>query len=107
MAYTVVDALRNVGTDRAAITNYINTVQKFDGVQGVHFDRSTGNAYGVTPDQMIIATIRDGKFVYAGHSTVRTPDSISTIASRILNAPLWNSRIALNSNDFKRIAVFG
>lgn len=67
MAHTVIDAIRNVGADREAISEYIWTKQSFDGVQGVHFDRTGGNAYGMEPDQMIIATIQDGNFVYAGH----------------------------------------
>jgi len=67
MAYTIVDAIRNVGPDRAAIAEYIWKKQRFSGAQGVEFNRSTGNGYGVTPDQMIIATIKDGKFVFAGY----------------------------------------
>jgi len=67
MAYTIVDAIRNVGTDRAAIADYIIHKQRFAGIQGVEFNRSTGNGYGVTPDQMIVATIKDGKFVFAGY----------------------------------------
>jgi ABC-type branched-subunit amino acid transport system substrate-binding protein len=67
MATTIVDAIRKVGPDRAAVADYIRKKQRFTGVQGVEFNRSTGNGYGVTPDQMIIATIKDGKFVFAGY----------------------------------------
>ena len=38
------------------------------GVQGVEFARTKkGNGYGVNPDQLIIATIKNGKFAFAGY----------------------------------------
>ena len=67
MAYTVIDAIRAVGTDRAAIADFIRSKQRFSGAQGVDFARTRGNGYGVTPEQMVIATIKDGKFVFAGY----------------------------------------
>jgi branched-chain amino acid transport system substrate-binding protein len=68
MAGTIVDAIRAVGTDRTAIAEYIRGKQHFAGVQGVEFARTKkGNGYGVNPDQLIIATIKDGKFAFAGY----------------------------------------
>jgi branched-chain amino acid transport system substrate-binding protein len=68
MAQTIVDAIKAVGPDREAIAGYIRGKQRFTGIQGVEFGRTkNGNGYGVGPDQLIIATIKNGRFAFADY----------------------------------------
>ncbi|MBV1868712.1 MAG: hypothetical protein KUG69_12535, partial [Marinosulfonomonas sp.] len=67
MAHTVIDAIRNVGTDRDAIATYITEKQRISGVQGVEFERVSGEGYGIHPNELIIATIKDGGFAFKAY----------------------------------------
>ena len=68
MAYTVVDALKAVGPDPQKIRDYVYTQQKnLPGAQGVFFNRTEVDGYGVDPRQNVVATIEAGKFVFKGY----------------------------------------
>ena len=68
MALTIIDAIKAVGPDREKIRDYIYNKQKnLLGMQGVHFNRSIGDGYGVDPREEIIASIEGGKFVFKGY----------------------------------------
>ena len=68
MALTIVDAMKAVGPDREKIRDYIYDKQKnLVGVQGVRFNRSESDGYGLDPREDIIASIEGGKFVFKGY----------------------------------------
>ncbi len=68
MALTITDAMKAVGPDREKIRDYIYNKQKnLVGVQGVRFNRSEGDGYGLDPREDIIASIEGGKFVFKGY----------------------------------------
>lgn len=67
MAYAVVDAIRAVGPDREKIRDYIQSGQKFEGAQGVVFQRTPQDGYGTDPYDLVIAGIDKGGFVFQGN----------------------------------------
>ncbi len=68
MALTIVDAIRAVGDDRDKVTEYVRTKQRLrGGAQGVDFARSAGYGYGHNPEDLVVATIADSQFVFAGY----------------------------------------
>ena len=68
MAQTVIDAIEHVGTDPAKIRDYIYTGQKgLLMAQGIHVNRTPGNAYGIDPRDVALATIENGKFVFKAY----------------------------------------
>lgn len=68
MALTIVDAIKAVGPDREKIRDYIYNRQKnLVGIQGVRFNRSEGDGYGLDPREDIITSIEGGKFVFKGY----------------------------------------
>ena len=67
MALPIIDAIKAVGPDRQKIRDYIYNKQKnLVGIQGVHFNRSEGDGYGLDPREDVIASIENGKFVFKG-----------------------------------------
>jgi branched-chain amino acid transport system substrate-binding protein len=65
MANTAIDALKAVGADSEKIREYVTSKQKnFLGAQGVRFNRTPQDGYGVDPRDNIIASIEGGKFVF-------------------------------------------
>jgi branched-chain amino acid transport system substrate-binding protein len=67
MALTIVDAIKAVGTDREKVRDYIRTKQKLVGAQGVEFNRTAADGYGSNPAELVVATISNGQFVFAGY----------------------------------------
>lgn len=67
MALAIVDALKAVGPDREKVRDYIQTKQKLIGAQGIAFNRTAADGYGTDPSDLVIATIADGQFVFAGY----------------------------------------
>lgn len=65
MAAAAIDALKAVGPDPEKIRDYITSKQKdLAGVQGVRFNRSSQDGYGVDPRDNVVASIAGGKFVF-------------------------------------------
>lgn len=65
MAMAAVDALKAVGPDPEKVRDYIASKQKnLAGVQGVRFNRTPQNGYGVDPRDNVVASIAGGKFVF-------------------------------------------
>lgn len=68
MALPIVDAIKAVGPDREKIRDYIYNRQKnLVGIQGVRFNRSESDGYGLDPREDIITSIEGGKFVFKGY----------------------------------------
>jgi branched-chain amino acid transport system substrate-binding protein len=68
MAAAAIDALKAVGPDPQKIRDYVASKQKnFVGVQGVTFNRTPQNGYGVDPRDNVVATIQGGKFVFKAY----------------------------------------
>jgi branched-chain amino acid transport system substrate-binding protein len=66
MALPIVDALKNVGTDREKLTEYIHDKQKIGGAQGIEFKRTWADGYGSDPAELAVASVSDGQFVFRG-----------------------------------------
>jgi branched-chain amino acid transport system substrate-binding protein len=66
MALPIVDALKNVGTDREKLTEYIHDKQAISGAQGIIFKRTWANGYGSNPEDLAVASVSDGQFVFRG-----------------------------------------
>ena len=66
MALPIVDALKNVGTDREKLTEYIHDKQKISGAQGIEFKRTWADGYGSDPAELAVASVSDGQFVFRG-----------------------------------------
>lgn len=68
MAAAAIDALKAVGPDPQKVRDYVASKQKnFVGVQGVSFNRTPQNGYGVDPRDNVVASIQDGKFVFKAY----------------------------------------
>jgi branched-chain amino acid transport system substrate-binding protein len=68
MAASAIDALKAVGPDPEKIRDYVTSKQKnFAGVQGVSFNRTPHDGYGVDPRDNVVATIEGGKFVFKAY----------------------------------------
>ena len=68
MAAAAIDALKAVGPDPEKIRDYVASKQKdFVGVQGVSFNRTPQNGYGVDPRDNVVASIEGGKFVFKAY----------------------------------------
>lgn len=68
MAATAIDALKAVGPDPQKIRDYVAAKQKnIIGVQGVTFNRTPQDGYGVDPRDNVVATIEGGKFTFKGY----------------------------------------
>ena len=68
MALAIVEAIKAVGPDRKKIRDHIYNNQKnLVGIQGVRFNRSEGDGYGLDPREDVIASIENGKFVFKGY----------------------------------------
>jgi branched-chain amino acid transport system substrate-binding protein len=68
MALTIIDAIKAIGPAPQKIRDYIYNKQKnLVGMQGVRFNRSEGDGYGVDPREDVIASIEGGKFVFKGY----------------------------------------
>ncbi len=65
MAATAIDALKAVGPDPDKLRDYVTSKQKnFVGAQGVRFNRTPQDGYGVDPRDNVVASIEGGKFVF-------------------------------------------
>ena len=66
MALPIVDELKNVGTDREKLTEYIHDKQRISGAQGIEFKRTWADGYGSDPAELAVASVSDGQFVFRG-----------------------------------------
>jgi branched-chain amino acid transport system substrate-binding protein len=76
MAAAAIDALKAVGPDPEKIRDYITSKQKnLAGVQGVRFNRTPRDGYGVDPRDNVVASIEGGKFAFKDY----LPNSFKTL----------------------------
>jgi branched-chain amino acid transport system substrate-binding protein len=88
MAATAIDALKAVGPDAEKVRDYVTSRQKdFVGVQGVRFNRTPQDGYGVDPRDTVVASIQGGRFVFkdytlSSYKTLGIKDEVFTALMR-------------------------